>query len=82
MSFTSLDKLIEAYQEQVKLKGFSMTMRGGQKSSDGARKYQTISCDRGRKSDAKRKSKRISCPARLNVVRREGVWVVSSIKNE
>ena len=49
MSFTSLDKLIEAYQSHAKLKGFLVTMRVGQKGSDGARKYQTISCDRGKK---------------------------------
>ena len=29
MSFTCLDKLVEAYQSHAKLKGFSVTMRGG-----------------------------------------------------
>lgn len=80
--FTSLDKLIEAYQEYAKLKGFSATMRVGHKGSDGARKYQIINYDRGRKSYTKRKTNMISCPAHLNIVRRERAWVISLIKNK
>ena len=72
MHFASLDQLFQAYQEHAKLKGFSVAKRGGHKSYDGERKYQTISCGSGRKFDAERKTKRRSCPARLNAVRREG----------
>ena len=62
--FPNLDKLFQAYQEHVKSKGFSVAKRGGHKGRDGERKYQTISCDRGRKTDTKRKTKRRSFPAR------------------
>ena len=58
MVFPSLDKLFELYQEHARLKGFSIAKKCGHKGNDGVRKYQTISCDKGRKSYAKRKTKR------------------------
>ncbi|XP_058004036.1 protein FAR1-RELATED SEQUENCE 5-like [Hevea brasiliensis] len=46
----------------------------------GSRKYQTISCDKGRKAIGAKSSKRINCPAKINAILREnGMWQISKV---
>ncbi|GFQ03315.1 protein far-red impaired response 1 [Phtheirospermum japonicum] len=81
MIFPSVETLLIAYQQHARIKGFSVARCSSRKDKDGCHKYQTIACDRGRKSFSKGPSKRIQCPARLSVVLKEGVWTVTRVFN-
>ena len=47
ISFPIVDKLLKAYQEHARLKGFYVAKRSSHKGRDGVRRYQTISCEKG-----------------------------------
>ncbi|KAI5659678.1 hypothetical protein M9H77_28471 [Catharanthus roseus] len=65
-------------------KGFSIAKKSGSKGNGGSfRKYQTIACNKGRKSTGNKYSKRIECPTRLSIILRDNsVWEVSKFIEE
>ena len=50
MLFTDIDTLFNFYQQHARMNGFSVAKRAGYKGKSDIRKYQLISCDRGRKA--------------------------------
>ncbi|GFQ01466.1 protein far-red impaired response 1 [Phtheirospermum japonicum] len=81
MIFPSVETLLIAYQQHARIKRFSVARCSSRKGKDGCHKYQTITCDRGRKSISKGPSKRIQCPTRLSVVLKKGVWTETRVSN-
>ena len=78
MIFNSIESLMNAYQEHERVLGFAVAKRSAHKKSGESYKYVTICCDRGRKQQFEKSTKRINCPARINAIRRDnGVWQVS-----
>ncbi|XP_031258569.1 protein FAR-RED IMPAIRED RESPONSE 1-like [Pistacia vera] len=64
-----------------KYKGFAIVKKSACKGRNGDRKYQTISCDKGRKTYYENSSKRINCIARLSMVlRSNGKWQVTKVQ--
>lgn len=78
--YNNIEELFDSYLAYARDRGFSITKKSASKGTGCVRKYQTISCDRGRKSTAYVRTKRINCPARLSAILREnGMWQVSKI---
>ncbi|XP_021623857.1 protein FAR1-RELATED SEQUENCE 5-like [Manihot esculenta] len=83
MYYASIDILFNAYLAYAKEKGFSVAKNYASKGNGNVRKYQTISCDRGRKPDGDSSSKRINCTARLSaILRSNGFWQVTKLQTE
>ncbi|XP_057998326.1 protein FAR-RED IMPAIRED RESPONSE 1-like [Hevea brasiliensis] len=75
MLFPCISTMFNFYKEHARLKGFSVFKRSAVNVRGGSRKYQTISCDKGRKAIGAKSSKRINCPAKINAILREnGMW--------
>ncbi|KAF2319342.1 hypothetical protein GH714_014920 [Hevea brasiliensis] len=80
MWFDSVDRLYEFYKEHTRLKGFSVAKRCASKGKGEMYRYQTIYCDKGRRPDAEKFTKRINCPVQVNAVLRDnGLWEVTKI---
>ncbi|XP_052172295.1 protein FAR1-RELATED SEQUENCE 5-like [Diospyros lotus] len=83
MIFNSIESLMNAYQEHVRVLGFVVAKRSAHKKSGKSYKYVTICCDRGRKQQFEKSTKRINCPARVNAITRDNeVWQVSKTISE
>ncbi|XP_057989246.1 protein FAR-RED IMPAIRED RESPONSE 1-like [Hevea brasiliensis] len=83
MWFDSVDRLYEFYKEHTRLKGFSVAKRCASKGKGEMYRYQTIYCDKGRRPDAEKFTKRINCPVWVNAVLRDnGLWEVTKIISE
>ncbi|KAF2296890.1 hypothetical protein GH714_011317 [Hevea brasiliensis] len=68
MYYASIDIIFDVYLSYARQKDFSVAKKSTSKGNGNERKYQTISCDRGRKSYVESISKRINCPARLSTI--------------
>ncbi|KAF2297586.1 hypothetical protein GH714_036876 [Hevea brasiliensis] len=80
MLFPCISTMFNFYKEHARLKGFSVFKRSAVNVRGGSRKYQTISCDKGRKAIGAKSSKRINCPAKINAILREnGMWQISKV---
>ncbi|KAF2297857.1 hypothetical protein GH714_004146 [Hevea brasiliensis] len=80
MLFPYISTMFNFYKEHARLKGFSVFKRLAVNVRGGSRKYQTISCDKGRKAIAAKSSKRINCPAKINAILRENrMWQISKV---
>ncbi|XP_057989077.1 protein FAR1-RELATED SEQUENCE 5-like [Hevea brasiliensis] len=80
MLFPYISTMFNFYKEHARLKGFSIFKRSAVNVWGGSRKYQIISCDKGRKAIAAKSSKRINCPAKINAILREnGMWQISKV---
>ncbi|KAF2288837.1 hypothetical protein GH714_016489 [Hevea brasiliensis] len=78
-----VDSLYEFYRQHARLKGFSVAKKCASKGRGEVYKYQTISCDKGRKAYAEKSSKKINCPARVNAILKDnGMWQVTKIISE
>ncbi|XP_057994419.1 protein FAR-RED IMPAIRED RESPONSE 1-like [Hevea brasiliensis] len=83
MYYASIDILFDAYLSYAREKGFSVAKKPASKGNGNVHKYQTISCDRGRKSYAKSISKRINCPACLSaILKSNGFWQVTKLQTQ
>ncbi|XP_057990542.1 protein FAR-RED IMPAIRED RESPONSE 1-like [Hevea brasiliensis] len=71
MLFPCISTMFNFYKEHARLKGFSVFKRSAVNVQGGSGKYQTISCDKGRKPIGAKSSKRINCPAKINAILRE-----------
>ncbi|KAF2292177.1 hypothetical protein GH714_014948 [Hevea brasiliensis] len=68
------------YKEHSRLKGFSVFKRSAVNVWGESRKYQTISCDKGRKAIGAKSLKRINCLAKISTILREnGMWQISKV---
>ncbi|XP_021673133.2 protein FAR-RED IMPAIRED RESPONSE 1-like [Hevea brasiliensis] len=80
MLFPCISTMFNFYKEHARLKGFSVFKRSAVNVRGGSRKYQTISCDKGRKAIGAKSSKRINCPIKINAILREnGMWQISKV---
>ncbi|XP_057986537.1 protein FAR1-RELATED SEQUENCE 5-like [Hevea brasiliensis] len=80
MLFPCISTMFNFYKEHARLKGFSVFKRSAVNVRGGSRKYQTISCDKGRKAIGAKSSKMINCPAKINAILREnGMWQISKV---
>ncbi|KAF2308660.1 hypothetical protein GH714_011932 [Hevea brasiliensis] len=70
MYYASINVLFDAYLSYVREKGFNVAKKSASEGNGNLHKYQTISCDREKKSYAESISKRINCPARLSLILR------------
>ncbi|KAG6408027.1 hypothetical protein SASPL_131029 [Salvia splendens] len=78
LQFESRERLFTSYQAFAKIKGFSIFTRNA--SND---KYLVLACERARKPNAKKFSKKINCPARLNAVKQSnGYWQISTVHSQ
>ncbi|KAK9160123.1 hypothetical protein Syun_006464 [Stephania yunnanensis] len=78
MLFDNIDKLLTAYQDHAKEKGFAIAIRSSVKDTNA--KYVSIPCDRGRNTYFEKHSKRINCPAMVRAVRQgDNCWSVSKV---
>lgn len=76
--FSSIESLINAHQNHIRVSGFSVAKRSAHKRKGEDYSYVTICCDRGRKQKYEKSMKRINCPIRVNAIwRGNGVWQVS-----
>ncbi|KAF2305091.1 hypothetical protein GH714_001745 [Hevea brasiliensis] len=57
MLFPCISTMFNFYKEHARLKGFSVFKRSAVNVRGGSRKYQTISCDKGRKAIGAKSSK-------------------------
>ncbi|XP_058006625.1 protein FAR-RED IMPAIRED RESPONSE 1-like [Hevea brasiliensis] len=80
MLFPCISTMFNFYKEHARLKGFSVFKKSAVNVRSGSHKYQTISCDKGRKAIGAKSSKRINCPAKINAILREnGMWQISKV---
>ncbi|XP_058008178.1 protein FAR-RED IMPAIRED RESPONSE 1-like [Hevea brasiliensis] len=80
MLFPCISTMFNFYKEHARLKGFSVFKRSAVNVRGGSRKYQTISCDKGRKAIGEKSSKRINCPTKINaIIRENGMWQISKV---
>ncbi|XP_042032209.1 protein FAR-RED IMPAIRED RESPONSE 1-like [Salvia splendens] len=78
LEFESRERIFATYQAFAKVKGFSIITRTAR--SD---KYLLLSCGRARKPNAKKYTKKINCPTRLNAIKQDnGNWKISTFCNE
>lgn len=68
MIFPSINSLLYVDKEYANLKSFSAMKKLASKGNSEHYKYQTINCDRVRKSYAEKSLERINCPARISVI--------------
>ncbi|XP_031262139.1 protein FAR1-RELATED SEQUENCE 2-like [Pistacia vera] len=82
MFFRSLlESLFKAYKEHAKYKGFHIAKKSTRNGRNGDGRYQTISCDKGRKTYYEKSSKRTNYVARLSaVLRSNGKWQVTKVQ--
>ncbi|KAL6557885.1 hypothetical protein OROMI_018235 [Orobanche minor] len=77
MELESKDGLFNVYQSFAKSKGFCVAIRNYRDD-----KYIMISCDRGRKTDVKKHTKRFDCRARINAKKLDtGYWIVTKVES-
>ncbi|KAL8542279.1 hypothetical protein ACS0TY_003226 [Phlomoides rotata] len=81
MSFSSLGRLFETYQEHARLKGFNVVKRTSKKAIEGDEyKYVRVVCDKSGSSRANKTSKRVGYTTRLNAIRHDnGSWIISKM---
>ncbi len=75
MWFCLIDSSYDFYRQYARLKGFSVTKKCSLKGKGEFYKYQTISCNKGRRAYAEKSTKRINCPVMVNAVLKDnGMW--------
>ncbi|KAL8499773.1 hypothetical protein ACS0TY_019664 [Phlomoides rotata] len=84
MIFSSLDSFFVSYQENARLKGFSVVKRTSNRVVEGDDyKYAKMICDKSGSSRANKTSKRVGCTARLNAIRQDNrSWIISKMVTE
>ncbi|XP_060202792.1 protein FAR1-RELATED SEQUENCE 5-like [Lycium barbarum] len=84
MTFGSKDSMFSFYREHARLKGFGVVKKTALKKRCDFVNYVVYACDRSRKGQQKKSSKRIECKARVNaVVMVDGSsWRVTRVESE
>ncbi|XP_060182171.1 protein FAR1-RELATED SEQUENCE 8-like [Lycium barbarum] len=80
MTFKSKESLFAFYKEHGRLKGFGVVKKACNKKGSDRIRYVSYGCDKGRKSNKKRQSKRVDYKATVNaILMHNGSWSVSKV---